>query len=132
MRSTVLAGLLALAACSTDGSLEAYPDDDRVVDDLEAKIADSIGPEVSLDVTSVRLVSEWSKDDYVGYRVIFGLDADSDINKTLSTGEVFLLKEDNEAQGCEGTLVYDRERTTEPWKLRGVLLTKPMCKMIAD
>jgi hypothetical protein len=132
LRYAAAAAVLALTACSSAGVPEGYPDNDRVMDDLEARIAQSLGPEVNLDVTSVRYVSEWSKDDYVGYAITFGLDADADINKTLPTGEVFLMKEDDEVQGCEGTVVYDREKTNDPWKLRGVLLTKPMCKARVD
>jgi hypothetical protein len=124
---------LALAACSSTGVPDGYPDDDQVIGDLEAEIAESLGPDVSVDVTQFRFVTEWSKDDYVGYRIVFGLDADKDINKTLpTTGEVFLMKEDDEVLGCEATAVYDRERTSDPWKLRGVLFTKPMCKSVAD
>jgi hypothetical protein len=124
---------LALGACSSTDVPEGYPDDDRVVEDLEARIAESLGPDVGVEVTQFRFVSEWSKDDYVGYRIVFGLDADADINKTLpTTGEVFLMKEGDEALGCEATVVYDRERTSDPWKLRGVLFTKPMCKSPVD
>ena len=127
----IVAGL-ALAACSSFGQPEPFPDDDRVTGDLTARIAESLGPDVSIDVTSYRMVKEWSKDDYVGYRVAFELDADADVNKTLPTGEVFLMKEDDEVVGCEGTVVYDRDKTTDPWKLRGVLFTKPMCKSRSD
>ncbi len=122
----------ALAACGTADVPEGYPESGKVADDLEAKIAETIGPNVSVDVTSFKLVKEWSKDDYVGYALKFTLDADADINKTLPTGEVFLMKEDDELTGCEGTVVYDRERESDPWNLRGVLLTKPMCKSRSD
>ena len=124
--------LLALGACGGIDVPEGYPRSDRVVDDLEKKIAESLGPDVSVDVTSFKLVKEWSKDDYVGYAIKFTLDADAEIKKTLPTGEVFLMREDDELTGCEGTVVYDRERDTDPWNLRGVLLTKPMCKSRVD
>jgi hypothetical protein len=125
--------ILGLGACSSDGVPDGYPDDDQVIGDLEAEIAKTLGPDVNVEVTRYRFVTEWSKDDYVGYRIVFGLDADADINKTMpTTGEVFLMKEDDELSGCEGTVVHDRERSHDPWKLRGVLFTKPMCKARVD
>lgn len=126
-----IAGLLA-AGCASRGDNVEYPDEDRVVEDLEAQILSNLGKDADLSVTQMKVVGEWSKDDYAGYRIIFEISADADINKTLPTGEVFILKDGQEVQGCEATAVYDREQNYDPWKLRGILLTKPLCKPLRD
>jgi hypothetical protein len=127
-RLLAVGGCLIVAGCASGEDAVDYPDNDQVVSDLEKHIVASLGPDVTIDVTEIKVVSEWSKDDYAGYRLRFELEADADINKTLPTGEVFILKEDDDITGCEGTAVYDRAQTYDPWRLRGILLTKPLCK----
>ncbi len=87
-----IAGLLT-AGCASRGDNVEYPDEDRVVEDLEAQILSNLGKDADIEVTRMKVVGEWSKDDYAGYSIIFEISADADINKTLPTGDVFILKD---------------------------------------